>query len=117
MLTVEQLRDQVRLTFSEEVMNSDREERRTGVDRRRPRMHVDSWPMAKKRFVFLVEELGHGWVNLYKELVADRFGMSERAADVVKYPLSFIAAAVVLGVFCALSKAVFEVANGLVELI
>jgi hypothetical protein len=91
MMTIERLRDQIRLTFSEEVIETERAERRSGEDRRRPRTRVDSWPMAKMRARFIAEEVGHAAVNLPKEFMVDRLGVSERRADRVKVPMTVAA--------------------------
>lgn len=108
MLTVEQLKDQIRLTFSDEVIHVEQhqKERRTPGDRRHTRHHVDSWPMAKKRFGFIVSELGHAWVNLPKELMTDQMRVSERVADRLKYPLSFVMLVGVFAFFTVVSSIV-----------
>lgn len=108
MLTIEQLKDQIRLTFSDEVIHVEhnQKERRTPGDRRHARHHVDSWPMAKKRFGFIISELGHAWVNLPKELMTDQMNVSEKWADKLKYPISFV---MLMGVFAVLNFLSFAV--------
>ena len=107
MLTIEQLRDQIRLTFSEEVIVTEREERRSGEDRRRPRTQVDSWPMAKMRAWFIAEEVGHAMVNLPKEFMVDKLEWKEKTADAVKLPATIaIAVAAFLGASWAICQVV-----------
>lgn len=118
MLTVEQLKDQIRLTFSEHLGDVyAKADRRSGEDRRKPRRLHDSWPMAKRRLWFVLEELGHAWVNVFKELLADKLRMSERLADTLKYPLSLAGLIGVVVVWELAAGLVFSMARGLVDLL
>lgn len=117
MLTIEQLKDQIRLTFSDEVIHVEhnQKERRTPGDRRHARHHVDSWPMAKKRFGFIISELGHAWVNLPKELMTDQMNVSEKWADRLKYPISFVMLVIALIVASAVTTSMLGLAVMLAE--
>lgn len=44
--------------------------------------------------VFWFMEVGHAWVNVFKEEMVKRLHFSESMADAMKYPVSFTAAAI-----------------------
>jgi hypothetical protein len=68
-MNTEELKDQIRQTFSDE--------------------DGDSFVFSIKRMGFILSELGHAYINVFKEFLVDIANRSESVADKVKYPLAF----------------------------